>query len=221
MTAILFGSIGTIVDTSELQRESFNRAFAEHGLSWSWGRDEYIDMLSTSGGADRIAVYAQSRGEEVDSAAVHASKSTIFREAMDAADLISRPGVAETIRRARGNGVKVGLVTTTSHDNVASMIAAVGDVDLSDFDVVLSRSDVVESKPNSEVYLVAVGRLDLSPSQCIAIEDNVDGITSAIAAGLMCVAFPNQNTVSHDFSDAVFTTDVVDFDESMKHVQSG
>ena len=39
MTAALFGSIGTVVDTSEIQRESFNRAFAEHGLSWSWGRD--------------------------------------------------------------------------------------------------------------------------------------------------------------------------------------
>lgn len=220
MTAVLFGSIGTVVDTSEIQRESFNRAFAAHGHSWSWGRDEYIDMLSTSGGADRIAAYARSRGETVDSAAVHASKSEIFQKVMDSADLTTRPGVAETIRRARRDGVKVGLVTTTSHDNVARMIAAVSDVDLSDFDVVLSRSDVVQPKPDSEVYLAAVRRLDLSPSQCIAIEDNVDGVTAAIAAGLKCVAFPNQNTVSHDFDGAVFTTDVIDFDASMKHVES-
>lgn len=220
MTAILFGSIGTVVDTSELQRESFNRAFAEHGLSWSWGRDEYSFMLSTSGGTNRIAAYAQSRGEAVDSAEIHATKSTIFQEAMDLADLTTRPGVAETIRRAQSDGVKVGLVTTTSHDNVAAMIAAVSDIDLTDFDVVLSRIDVVRPKPDSDVYSAAVGRLDLSPSQCIAIEDNVDGVTSATTAGLMCVAFPNQNTASHDFSRAIYTTDVIDFDDSMKYVES-
>ena len=34
--AILFGSIGTIVETSELQRKSFNQAFSEAGLDWNW-----------------------------------------------------------------------------------------------------------------------------------------------------------------------------------------
>jgi len=34
--AILFGSIGTIVETSELQLKSFNQAFSEAGLDWNW-----------------------------------------------------------------------------------------------------------------------------------------------------------------------------------------
>ena len=84
MTAILFGSIGTIVDTSELQRTSFNQAFAEQGLDWSWSQEEYTDMLSTSGGANRISAFAESRDEEVDAAAILASKSTIFQTEMDA-----------------------------------------------------------------------------------------------------------------------------------------
>jgi len=220
MTAILFGSIGTIVDTSELQRTSFNQAFAEHGLEWSWSRDEYTEMLSQSGGANRISAFAESRGEKVDADAILASKSVIFQTAMDGADLIARPGVAETIRRARGDGVKVGLVTTTSNDNVNSMIGAVNNLELADFDVVLSRSDVDQPKPNAEAYDVAIGRLELSPSDCIAIEDNVDGVTSAHDAGLVCIAFPNQNTVDHDFSNAVHTTDAIDFDEAMKHLES-
>ena len=40
MPAILFGSISTVADTSELQREAFNQAFAEHGLDWRWDRDD-------------------------------------------------------------------------------------------------------------------------------------------------------------------------------------
>ena len=34
---------------------------------------------------------------------------------------------------------------------------------------------------------------------CVAIEDNVDGVRAATAAGVVCVAFPNENTAGHDF----------------------
>ena len=36
MKALFFGSIGTIVETSEIQRQSFNLAFKEAGLNWYW-----------------------------------------------------------------------------------------------------------------------------------------------------------------------------------------
>jgi hypothetical protein len=55
VSALLFGSISTVADTSELQRAAFNRAFAEHGLDWTWDRDDYRAMLATSGGRSRIA----------------------------------------------------------------------------------------------------------------------------------------------------------------------
>ena len=41
MAAILFGSISSIASTSELQRQAFNDAFTQHGLSWQWDQDEY------------------------------------------------------------------------------------------------------------------------------------------------------------------------------------
>ena len=56
MPAILFGSIGTIADTSELQRQAFNKAFALHNLEWQWSRTEYISLLEKSGGTCRIQV---------------------------------------------------------------------------------------------------------------------------------------------------------------------
>ena len=220
MSALLFGSIGTIVDTSELQRQAFNQAFTEHGLGWSWEREDYAELLKTSGGEERIAVYAESQDDDVDAAAVHASKSTIFQTAMDSAQLTARPGVAEAIRRAKEAGVSVGLVTTTSMGNVTSMVGAVGDVDLTDFDVTISRDDVEQTKPDPAAYATALDRLGLSADQCLAIEDNIDGVTSANASGVTCVAFPNENTADHDFSHATHTIDAIDFDEAMKHVES-
>ncbi len=79
MSTILFGSISTLADTSELQRRAFNDAFEAYGLDWEWSRDDYASMLGSNGGADRIAQYAASRGLDVDAAAVHAKKSEIFQ----------------------------------------------------------------------------------------------------------------------------------------------
>jgi len=58
MSAVLFGSIGALADTSEVQREAFNEAFRAHGLDWDWSREEYRQLLQSSGGKDRIATYA-------------------------------------------------------------------------------------------------------------------------------------------------------------------
>ena len=46
MPALLLGSISTVADTSELQRQAFNQAFEEHGLDWQWDQDQYRAMLS-------------------------------------------------------------------------------------------------------------------------------------------------------------------------------
>ena len=43
--AILFGSIGTLIETSELQRNAFNQAFSENGLDWNWSPTQYQDLL--------------------------------------------------------------------------------------------------------------------------------------------------------------------------------
>lgn len=71
MPAILFGSISTIADTSELQRHAFNDAFAAHALGWHWDREDYVAMLGESGGQNRVAAYAASLGQEVDASAIH------------------------------------------------------------------------------------------------------------------------------------------------------
>ena len=46
MKAILFGSIGTLVETSEIQRKSYNLAFEKVGVEWYWNTATYCNLLS-------------------------------------------------------------------------------------------------------------------------------------------------------------------------------
>ena len=213
MSAILFGSISTLADTSELQRRAFNEAFTAHGLDWEWSRDDYREMLGSNGGAQRIADHAASRGDDVDADEVHATKSSIFQELLGSQQVTARPGVADTIKQAREHGHKIGLVTTTSGENVAALLNALqGEVESGDFDIVVDKSSVEEPKPSPSSYLYALSELGVDAADAVAIEDNVGGVTAAVEAGIACVAFPNQNTAGGDFGDATETVDAIDLD---------
>lgn len=214
MSAVLFGSISTIADTSELQRKAFNQAFKAHGLDWNWDRENYQVMLDSSGGQRRIEEYARSRGQEVDAKAIHETKSEIFRANLEQASLTPRPGVLETMKAAKENGFKVGFVTTTSAENVASLLSAVSaQIDAGDFDLVVDSSRVDESKPSPAAYAFALDALDVEAKDCVAIEDNVQGVAAAVAAGLACVATPNDNTGGHDFGSAHRVTEKLTFED--------
>ncbi|GAA0981160.1 Protein CbbY [Nocardioides aquaticus] len=203
MTALLLGSISTLADTSEIQRDAFNRAFAQHGLDWEWGQEEYRGLLQGNGGKDRVADYARERGQDVDAAAVHATKSELYQAALAEADIAPRDGVVETIRQAQEAGTKVALVTTTSRDNIDALGRALAaHLDLSGLDLVVDASQVDASKPDPAAYRYALQQLGEEPGACVAVEDNVGGVQAANAAGVASVAFPNENTAGHDFSAA-------------------
>jgi HAD superfamily hydrolase (TIGR01509 family) len=221
MSAILFGSISTVADTSELQRQAFNQAFETHGLGWRWDRDEYLAMLEKSGGRNRIADYADSVGQTVDAAAVHETKTRIFQESLAESRLETRPGVDETIRSARSQGLKVGFVTTTSRENISALTEALSmNGRTTDFDVIVDASDVDQPKPDRAAYSFALQSLGEESGDCIAIEDNLEGVRAAVAAGLECVAFPNENTANHDFEMSRHRVDRLDFDELHRIIRS-
>lgn len=194
--ALLFGSIGVLVETSDLQRRAFNRAFAEAGLDWVWDEGEYRKLLTRAGGADRVARYAAGRGETVDAAGIHRSKSLHFRELLRSEPLSLRPGVASTLAAAE----RVALVSTTSPENVGAVIAALSPAIRPDrFEVIVDRSRVERPKPAPDAYHFALSHMRLQPSFALAIEDNPPGAEAARAAGLNVIAFPGAMHVDHDF----------------------
>ena len=211
MSAILFGSISTLADTSEIQRQAFNQAFKAHGLDWDWSREDYASMLGSNGGAQRIEEYATDRGVDVDAVAVHATKSQIFQELLASSGISPRPGVVATVDEAKRNAHKLGFVTTTSQGNINALLAALQPhISAEMFDLIVNRDSVDSPKPHPDVYTYALSQLGEDATSAVAIEDNVGGVSSATAAGVRCIAFPNENTAGGDFSAADETVESLD-----------
>lgn len=192
--AILFGSIGTLIESSELQREAFNDAFAAFGLDWHWDRNSYVAMLTASGGKNRVQTYAASRGQEVDAQAIHAKKTELFQAALSDSFPEPRQGVADAISYAQENGCLVGFVTTTEQKTADLIASTVAQKLGLKFDIVTFRNPSRPSKPDPAVYLEALAALQVSAQDAIAIEDNVDGVASAKTAGIQTIGFPGENT---------------------------
>ena len=55
------------------------------------------------------------------------------------------------------------------------------------FNLVLTNEDVKEKKPNPEIYLEVIKRLNVSKEDCLIIEDSIQGIQAANAAGIEVV----------------------------------
>lgn len=211
MAAVLFGSISTLADTSELQRQAFNEAFATAGLDWEWSRDDYADMLGSNGGADRIRDYAANRGEDVDAAAVHALKSEAFQRLLGEAEVSPRPGVVDVVTEAKKNQFKVGFVTTTSQGNVDALLSALQPhISAETFDLIVDKDSVSATKPNPAAYEFALEQLGERADDVVAIEDNVGGVAAAVTAGIPCIAFPNENTDKSEFTAAIQIVESLD-----------
>ncbi|MEM9440091.1 MAG: HAD-IA family hydrolase [Pseudomonadota bacterium] len=205
--AILFGSIGTLVETSELQRRAFNEAFREASLDWYWSPELYRSLLKRPGGRDRIARFAAGRGEQVDSSAIHDRKTEVFNQMVVDEGLSARPGVVDVIEKAKTVGIALGFATTTSRRNVDAIFSGFGGViSPADFSYVGHQALISNVKPSPDIYLDAIEELGVSSRQAIAIEDTESSLASATAAGVPCIAFPGFYASEQPFSEAVIVT---------------
>ena len=110
------------------------------------------------------------------------------------------PGLRELIAQVRGCGLFSAVATSGERRYVD---AVVRELNLDGvFDAMAVAEDVARGKPAPDVYLLAARRLGLPPAQCLALEDAPNGVLAAKAAGVRCVAVPNETTRSLDLSAA-------------------
>ena len=213
LKAVIFGAIGVIAETSDLQRQAFNLAFAEAGLDWNWDVATYRRLLSINGGQARLRAYRDedpSRSDVTEAmiATLHERKTHHYAALTANGALTPRKGMAELIRACQEAGVRVALCTSTSVENVDAIKAALGDtLDFGVFASITTIDKIGAVKPAPDAYLHCLSQLGLSADEVVAIEDTPVSIESAIAAGIAVIATPGAMTDDQDFSGATLRVD--------------
>ncbi len=218
LAALIFDVDGTLAETEELHRQAFNSAFAQEKIhdrapdlknGWVWDEPLYGALLRTTGGKERIAAYIRDHlgvdpgpyASHIES--IHRAKTKIYASLVDDGALSLRPGIRELVAEAHRTGVVTAIATTTSRANVDALVRSCFGRDAGEvFSVICAGDEVARKKPAPDVYERALELLSLPASACMAFEDSWNGLTSARAAGLACIASPSRYTQADDLSGA-------------------
>ena len=210
-TTLMFGSIGVLVETSDLQRQAYNDAMNEAGLDWHWDQETYADLLTQTGGKERLAHLAAATGSKLPQSTIdgiHARKTELACAMMSSEKVGLRPGVAALVKLAKERGMKLAFVTTTYQPNINAVFASAGDALLpKDFDYIGSRDPTARGKPAPDAYLAALDSLGVRPEDALAIEDTANSVMAAARAGIQVVATPGEITAGQDFWQADLVVD--------------
>ena len=230
LKAIIFDVDGTIANTEETHRQSFNSAFTEFGLDYQWSEQDYTNLLSISGGRERILSFLKDCNHQIQgdmdlrqfALNLHQRKSEIYREKLVAGHIGLRNGVSRLITESRQQGIKIGIATATSLANVKTLLENnLGKNALSLFDAVVTSDIVKDKKPSPVVYQCALAELGLTADNCIAIEDTTNGNLAALACGLKTVITTHAFTIDNDFSGAELVLDQLGEPETPFNVIKG
>jgi HAD superfamily hydrolase (TIGR01509 family) len=99
-------------------------------------------------------------------------------------------GVVDLLDQLQQNGTPIAIATSSSRSYVDRVLAPHGL--LGRFGFVLTCEDVDLGKPHPEVYEKAAKRMGHSPEFMIVLEDSVNGVSAAKAAGAKCIAVPHE-----------------------------
>ena len=202
-SALIFDVDQTLAETEELHRRVFNEAFAARGLDWPWTRDDHREPLQTTGGKERIAAFLSRRGEDPaahDIASLHRGKTDRYTALMSGGEIALRDGVAALISDARAATLKIAIATTTSRPNIDALIRVTLGGEASElFDAIAAEDEVAAKKPAPDFYLLALDRLGVQADRAVALEDSLNGLASARAAGIACIVSPATHTQGDAF----------------------
>jgi HAD superfamily hydrolase (TIGR01509 family) len=209
LQALIFDVDGTLAETEEMHRSAFNQAFASCGLEWNWDPPLYKKLLRVAGGKERVLHYLMSRrpqdlaAQEREIPQIYALKTKLYSTMVREGTLRLRPGVKRLIEEARTAGIRLAIATTTNPANVDALLQrALAPSGESLFSVIVAGDEVAAKKPAPDVFDLALRRLGLRASACIAFEDSANGVMSARHAGLAVVATPHAYTYDDDFTGA-------------------
>ena len=211
LEALIFDVDGTLAETEEWHRHSFNAAFADSGLDWHWDQAIYGRLLEATGGKERIRHFAAGRGEAIDAATVarlHTSKTARYVASIEAGAVALRPGVSRLLHEARAAGLRLAIATTTTPENVTALLrTTLGPDGAGLFECIGAGDMVATKKPAPDIYQFVLDRMRIAPERCLAFEDTPNGLKSALGAGIATVVTTSLYGGTTGFEDALMVVD--------------
>lgn len=182
---VIFDVDGLMIDTESVWKNAFDKAGDKYGIS-NLGdtlfpsligkrledEQELLDRLLPSDIQDKLLNEWRQIG-----------LSSLEKE------VPVKPGLYEMLDFLEQHHIKMAVATTTRRDLTEQRLKKIGVYDC--FEYVLCGDEVTKRKPNPEIYLSVLKRMDTDARNALVLEDSVVGVEAAYRAGIDCIQVPD------------------------------
>ncbi len=204
LKAVLFDMDGVIVDTEPLHRKAYFQTFEDLNITVS---EEFYTSLTGTSTKKATSKIKEEYQLEVTPEEITTSKRKYFKHFFDSdPDFDLLPGVRELIINYYEKGIKLVLASSASMNTINWVFEK--------FDIgkyfmgKISGADLVESKPNPEIFIKAAKIAGEPIENCLVIEDSTNGILAAHRAGIFCAAYKSEHSKmqKYDLAKIIITS---------------
>ncbi len=188
--AVLWDMDGTIINTEPLWHRAEDELAAQFGVSLSaTDRDAMVGM-----GLWDAARLLRGHGIDMEPDALVASLTDRVASLLTPAAMPWRPGALDLLAGLHDAGVPVALVTMSTRSLTEAIMAQ---LPVPPFQALIVGDEVSHAKPHPDAYLRGAAALGVDIAACVAIEDSVTGLRSAIASGAATIGVPHEVEITH------------------------
>jgi len=192
LKALIFDFDGLVLDTETPEVDVWTEIYTQNGFDFPF--DQWVKTVggygeATFDAADHLSHLSQGRLDSASMRTRHAQSSLARIHGQPV-----MPGVEQMIREAKSKGLKLAIASSSRHEWVDGHTKRLGIFEF--FDHVICADDVQpgRTKPNPDLFLQALSRLEVQANEAVVFEDSPNGVKAANRAGIFVVAVTNPLT---------------------------
>lgn len=182
--AAIFDMDGLLIDSEHIIMQACIAAAQQVGITYT--RAEYVELIGRTG-PDSTRIMVEQLGGVSNFNLVMQGLDALLAERNNTFPL--KQGANELLKHYQANNIICSVASSSPTHHISHRLSHVGVLDY--FSPITSGQEVTHSKPNPDIYLLAIKKLGLKAEDCIAFEDSETGARAAIAAGLKVVVVPD------------------------------
>ena len=182
---VVFDVDGLMLDTENVWKEAFDKAGNKYGIQ-NMGSTLFPQLVGKSS-RDEKEVLDRYLSQDIQELVIKEWERIGY--GMLEKNVPVKPGLNEILDFLDAHHIKKAVATTTRRELTEERLKRVGVYDR--FDYVLCGDEVTNRKPDPEIYLSVLKKMNTKAENAIVLEDSSVGVEAAYRAGIDCIQVPD------------------------------
>lgn len=200
--AVIFDMDGVIIDSQPIHYEADKLALKSVGIDVSYND---LEKYAGTSNINRFTRFKKDFNLILSIKDFISIQQNIIFSLVAKAELLPISGIKELLESLKSNDIKIAVASSSSYIFIDTILNSINVKNY--FTQVVSGEDMANSKPAPDIFLATAAKLNTEPSECVVIEDSMNGVLAAKEAGMKCIGYVNINSGSQDLSKATVIID--------------